>query len=426
MGEVRRSVSVTGGVAGVEARYDDLAIVSRTFATAAGDLAERSWRLHRMLADPALLAAAVLDPTGSAAFTATLLAALDGRHGLTWQAAAWGLTAGTVRGAAAAYLAADRIDDQVGPARAGLQQLGPAGHVVSQWRHPSRAPAGVLSGDPELVDAAVVVLTGFWSDRQLLDRAAAYPDGRPIVVATGADRGVEARHPPRTVADLLAGLARCNAPRQGGDIDVRFVLGRDADGRVRRRVIVDIPGTKNWNPSPAEPDPTSFGTNVRAITGSTTTYEAGVRAAMRRAGVRRNEPVLLVGHSQGGMVAVNLARHARSDGEFQVSDVVTAGAPIARIPVPRSVQVLALENDADVVPHCDGADNQDRTNVTTVTVHRDTGDPLANHSLEQSYLPGARDVDATDDPSVRGAVAGLRPFLEGTAVSTVTYHVERR
>ncbi len=77
--------------------------------------------------------------------------------------------------------------------------------------------------------------------------------------------------------------------------------------------------------------------------------------------------------------------------------MVTAGAPIGLTAgaLPPGVQVLALENHNDVVPHLDGRTNPDRTNITTVTIDRDDGTIGTDHSVAQSYVPGAADVDAS-------------------------------
>ncbi|HEY2982943.1 MAG TPA: hypothetical protein VGJ38_02245, partial [Jatrophihabitantaceae bacterium] len=174
-------------------------------------------------------------------------------------------------------------------------------------------------------------------------------------------------------------------------------------------------------------DVTSIATNLRALRGAVTTYERGVLEAMRQAGVGPDDDVLMVGHSEGGMVAVNAARRAAASGEFRVRHVVTAGAPLGLIAgnVPASVNVLALENDGDVVPHLDGAENPDRLNVTTVTAHRGHGDVVANHRLDEAYLAAARDLDAGDDPSVRDYLQGLAGFLTASTVRTHTYQITR-
>ena len=196
----------------------------------------------------------------------------------------------------------------------------------------------------------------------------------------------------------------------------------------RRRVIVDVPGTKDWSPAPHNRDITSIGTNLRALAGTSTSYERGVAEAMTRAGVRPDDDVLLVGHSEGGMVAVNLAIHAHLSGEFRVGHVVTVGAPIGAVAahVPRDVHVLAVENRSDLVPHLDDRENPDRVNITTVQVNRARASVGDSHDLDESYVPGAADVDASTDPSVRAYLAELRPILSAESVSTQTYVVTRR
>ena len=136
-----------------------------------------------------------------------------------------------------------------------------------------------------------------------------------------------------------------------------FVTGTDG----RRRAIVDIPGTKSWNPAPVA-DVTSVGTDILAIAGHDTSYERGVFAALADAGVRPDDQVMLVGHSEGGIVAVNAARDAAASGRFRVTHVVTAGSPVGALAaeLPSSVQLLALENTADVVPALDDVPNPDR------------------------------------------------------------------
>ena len=64
-------------------------------------------------------------------------------------------------------------------------------------------------------------------------------------------------------------------------------------------------------------------------------------------------------------------------------------SPIGRISrdLPESVQVLALENSADVVPHCDAAENPDRPNITTVTADEQQFDILALDAFSSDAIP---------------------------------------
>lgn len=426
----RRPVSVRGGTDGVEAHYDDMAAAARLFGRAAGDTGEAALVLHGYLAHPAVLTAAALDPVGAAEFAGRLLAALDGPAGLSWLAARCaGLDIG-LRAAAAAYLGADRLDERFGPAARALAHAPPGvvdGVVALARGDPSGVWQRVLTHDPELADLTVDLageLLGGGSvtaGTRLLERG--FDDGSASVGDLGNDVEGDAAGPPRSLHDVVAGLARRNRGMPG-EVDVRLLDCPDG----RRRVIVDVPGTKDWSLAAHNPDVTSLATNLRAISGETTTYERGVLEAMRRSGVRPDDDVLLVGHSEGGMVAVDAARHLASSGEFRVSHVITAGAPLGLVAggIPPRVDVLAMENEGDIVPHLDGATNPDRVNVTTVTLHRGHGEVAADHDLAASYVPGAGDVDASDDASVRAYLAGLDGFLSADSVQTRTFVITRR
>jgi hypothetical protein len=76
-------------------------------------------------------------------------------------------------------------------------------------------------------------------------------------------------------------------------------------------------------------------------------YIRGMRTLL--AGLPAGSRVLLVGHSQGGMVAEALAGRPHV-GRATIAGVLTAGAPQLAEPVARKVPVLALVNSGDPVP----------------------------------------------------------------------------
>ena len=94
--------------------------------------------------------------------------------------------------------------------------------------------------------------------------------------------------------------------------------------------------------------------------------------------------------------------------------------------LPGSVQVLALENRNDIVGHLDGRTNPDKVNVTTATLNRGDGAIIDDHEIEQSYLPGAADVDASGDPSIRSFLSGASGFFDATSVRTHTFVLTRQ
>jgi pimeloyl-ACP methyl ester carboxylesterase len=329
-----------------------------------------------------------------------------------------------LRGAAAAYKAADHVETvvvtDIKTAIVAPLELGAVIGALSQGR--LEDAANFLTLDPGLIDAVMPYVL-----REAAVAQPLYADGHPVLTATGRDPHADAGGPPRSIADLMVVLARRDhavAPTtKGGEIDVRRMTGPDG----KPYVIVDIPGTKTWSLAPRNSDVTSLATNLRAIEGQSTTYERGVLDALRAAGVGPGDNVMLVGHSLGGMVAVQTAIDTTASGEFHITHVVTAGSPIGLSSgdVPPQVQVLALENFGDIVPHLDAQPNSTAPNVTTVTVHHEHHSVIGNHGVEESYLPGARDVDASDDPSIVAFRNSASGFLTASTVSTATYAVTR-
>jgi hypothetical protein len=417
-------VSVTGGSAGLAADCAEMVALAGRFGATAVDTLGAAASMHGYLVHPAVSLSALVDPIGYAELEATLLDALDGWHGLAWAAAACGELDAQLRVAAASYETADRLSGALGDRVRGALSAGPAmaGALILLARtgNPIRAAEAVVAADPELAD---VLIDTLGIPALLRATAAAVPDGYGVVRAPGLDRLGSAGSPPRTLTDVLADLGRRNDDARHGAIDVRVLTLPDGS----RRAIVDITGTKSWDPLPTS-DITSMTTNGRALVGERTAYEGGVLEAMRRAGVRPRDDVMLVGHSEGGLVAVTAARDAVASGAFHVTHVVTAGAPIGLTvgALPSTVQVLALENSTDVVPHLDGVANPDRPNVTTVSARHGDGTVLGDHSIGEAYLPLAADAQSSSNRSIRDFLAGAAGYFQAKEVQTHTYQIQRR
>jgi hypothetical protein len=417
-------VSVTGGVGGIAAECAALAALASRFGSVADECAHATLALHGYLAEPALLSSALLDPVGFAHFESELLWALDGWQGLSWAAGECAAVDGELRSAAAAYQAVDHLATDLHDTVIGAVDAGPAlvagGATLAGTGDPLAAAQAVVVRDPQLADLAVdaLGLPGL-----LAGTARLLPDGHAVLRETGVDRGGVAGRPPRRLTDILLDLARRDGDLHHGEIDVRVLTLPDGS----RRAIVDVTGTKSWDPLPTA-DVTSLTTNGRALVGERTAYEDGVLAALHRAGVRPSEPVMLVGHSEGGMVAVTAARDALRSRRFHVTHVVTAGSPIGRTAgqLPARVQVLALENARDVVPHLDGVANPDRRNVITASAAHGDGTIIGDHEIARSYVPLAADVEASENRSVRAFLASADGYFRAASVETHTYQVQRR
>jgi pimeloyl-ACP methyl ester carboxylesterase len=131
---------------------------------------------------------------------------------------------------------------------------------------------------------------------------------------------------------------------------------------------------------------------------------------------------MLVGHSQGGLVAMRAAEAYAADGRFTVTHVVTAGSPTARMPVPPSVSVLSLENRYDLVPRLDGTPPPADPNRVTVVFDAQHHDVGLNHAMSTTYVPAARAVDTDlSDPSLAAWREGAGAFF---APPTVAVHAQ--
>jgi hypothetical protein len=362
--------------------------------------------------DVVLVGSAIADPVAAARLELDLVAVRDGPSGMRWTALELAGLRDLLLLAVDAYRTADD---------------------AQSWavRHP-----GVID------DAIAVItgLTGMPERRIAADLAQLWPDGRPTVRLVALPQGPQ---PPRTVADLMRALAvRCGISNRwspasaaavaalppgydDGTIDVRKLSGPDGTAW-----IVDLPGTSDWdlpgpfaNPARAH-DPADFGGDIRLMAGESTAYERGVVHALVTAGVGRDEPILLTGHSEGGMVAMAAAGMLAGRG-FTVRSVLTAGSPIATMPRPAGTGVLALENAADVVPHLDGQPNPaDDDEWSTLTFTDRVGGIGADHGFV-AYDAGAQLADRSTDPKVVAWRRRARPFLSATSSTSYAFRIQR-
>ena len=233
------------------------------------------------------------------------------------------------------------------------------------------------------------------------------------------DRGTFA--PDRFVRDVMDQQALLST-ESGTEAKVQVVRMTHPDGTSSW--IVQVPGTQEMTTLAHVDNPLDMDTNLNLMQregmGPPTVMEQQVLAAMREAGIGPNDPVMLTGHSQGGITAASLA--TRRPAGFHITSVVTAGSPIARFDVPDDVSVLSLEHAQDVIPHVDAADNPDRAGWTTVTRDLDSSDgpePVAGaHSLAAYAVTGSLvDHDETD-ASLEAWRQQNAAFLAGAGTTT--------
>lgn len=230
---------------------------------------------------------------------------------------------------------------------------------------------------------------------------------------------------PTTVAGVLHEASALGANKEASA--VKFI-------RQGNRWIVIPPATQDWSPVSGS-NPANLGSNAAMIGGQAGGGRAdsteALAKAMREAGIGPDDPVMIVGHSQAGITAVDLASDSELKDEFNVQVILTAASPTGAHDVPADVQVMHIEN-GDLVPQLDGVPNPDKANVTTVSAMarelpgapQGERAPGAFHGLEEYGLI-AGEIDRSDHASIQGWKDAAAPFLSGGDAEEMLVEVTR-
>lgn len=249
---------------------------------------------------------------------------------------------------------------------AALERLGPTvdnigeqltrGFTEGRWPrfHEAAASAILLLGRSGGLVANVV--TG--EDHKVLH------SGDGVVTSSNpvaADAGVEGRVP----RDLNALMEIQNDTydntegRQGDNRHVRVTEVAQPDGSSA--YIVTVPGTEGLFDFPGSVTGGDEGfdntSNLELQAGERSASMEAVMAAMDEAGIEPGDPVMLQGHSQGGMVTGELAQDPEFMEQYSVTHMITQGAPNDSRSVPPGVETLAIEHSNDPVPKLDLGDS---------------------------------------------------------------------
>lgn len=467
--------SVTGGSHGVRAGYEQMRALAARFERQAGDLAEMAGLGARVMTDGDLLESSVLSPLTFADAQVQVLDATAGADGLTVRAVGIEADALGVRAVVAAFEASDAlawhlgetIDSTLGRVTGrvlapALPALLVAGGLSYAWWSTLSAEEQAALGDdladdlgrlvhdhPELAQHLVnsggglvdgltgglLTGTGMLDGGGPIERASTNDAARLMALLLGNDTGfaverIDGVDPlpgqlraPGSLEDLMLSLDQIDPDRHGA-IQVQRIV----DERGERSVVY-LPGTDDMSPVPRDGGPVrDMETNYQLIGGLDSAYGRGIQQAMLDAGLEGHD-VMLVGHSQGGMVATALAADPGFTRHFDVQHVVTAGSPTAQVPdLPAGTSAIHLENRGDAVPLLDGEDTADQPHRTTVRFDDGGHDVVDNHALDH-YISGAAAADASTNGSIRDQVQRMRDdgFLgNGTVEGVATYRITRR
>lgn len=469
--------SVTGGSHGVRAGYEQMLALAERFECQAGAFVDMAGLSVTVMADGDLLESAILSPISFGTAELQVLDATTGVHGLTVRAIGIEADALGVRAVVAAFRASDSLsrhstemlDNTLGRLILGvtvvslpaLLAAGATGYAYCSTLSPEERAAleaqvaddlgqllhdhpevaqHLINGGGGLLESLVPGLGVLHPGDGPITRATTNDAARLLALLLGNDTGFDVTrldaidpspsqsHTPTSLADLMRSLDDTNEldhdhPGRHGAIQVQRIVHGGQE-----RFIVYVPGTDDMGPIPQDGvHARDMEANYQLIGGMESAYGHGIQQAMLDAGLEGKD-VMLVGHSQGGMVSTSLAADPDFTRHFHVQHVVTAGSPTAQVPVlPSGTSAIHFENRGDAVPLLDGEDNPDQTNRITVVFDHGTSDVAGNHGIDR-YVAGASAADASTNASVQDQIRQMRDdgYLGGGTVTGVqTFQITR-
>ncbi|MCU1422050.1 MAG: hypothetical protein JWN36_1701 [Microbacteriaceae bacterium] len=208
-----------------------------------------------------------------------------------------------------------------------------------------------------------------------------------------------------------------------GDAQVRIDKYEEPDGSARFEVYIS--GTRDFALG-HDDQPWDMTSNLHGIAGGDSGSIEATRQAMADAGIDANTPVVITGHSQGGLVAARIA----GSGDYNVQALYTLGAPAAQATVPSSVPWVAVEHTNDIVPALSGS----WTHSDPVLVRRElyTDGPVPHDNYFPSHQLGAYEqtsalLDESTEPRVTAVADRFDDFVKGaTPVESTTWESVRQ
>ncbi|MDQ1294523.1 MAG: hypothetical protein QG608_2407 [Actinomycetota bacterium] len=245
------------------------------------------------------------------------------------------------------------------------------------------------------------------------DHASQDQEGR-----SGVDQGFGHRPDPETpipnsCSSLLCGVH--SLARSPGCIRVFAVPQPEG----KQRWVVELAGLQFRTARPPCTDDEFSG--LQLLAGESADLEQHVVRALCSVGVEEDEPVLLAGHSQSGLLAACLAKDVR---ELNITHVITAGAPSAWMELPPHITLVSVEHPQDHVVRVLHLPEFGRVN--RMRLRRDPTDPVPGKPEDGArpittarshgcdlYAVTARAIDESPEPRFVMLRAELAGFFRG-------------
>ncbi len=217
------------------------------------------------------------------------------------------------------------------------------------------------------------------------------------------------------------------APQSYGDVLSRIPQGDDQiridciDTGGEPIYVVYISGTRDFSLL-ARTQPWDMTSNVAAITGAEpSASERAVREAMAQAGIAEGARVMLVGHSQGGLIASRIAQSR----DFEVTDLVLAGSPTRGFEIDPKVRVTQIEHTNDPIPMLSGvAVATSALTVRTFSANSAGSGLMSAHDVK-AYAETAREMDRSGNPALKQRKTAIFGELESRQTDTQWFRAER-
>ncbi len=271
----------------------------------------------------------------------------------------------------------------------------------------------------------------FWDVAQLVSSLLAAVRAAGLGAVPGGAAPLRGDSGPVAVRELSRAPTRAPASieeliaRTPGDGDARVRVEVYGDDTAGRQYVVYIAGTQTF--THGGDDAWDMQSNIELYTRQRSASYAAVEQAVHLAGARRGDPVHIVGHSQGAMLATHLAR----DGGFDVRSLVAVASPVQAALPGDALQVTLRHLDDPVAALAAGGIPTAAGSRDSLVVER-VFDPqvrpddltLSSHHLA-AYLETAALLDRSDDPRVDTVRARLESLSAAGAATAIMYGAHR-
>jgi hypothetical protein len=242
-------------------------------------------------------------------------------------------------------LALRTLIERLGTTRA-LTTLSPVSMELLAW-------AALLDENPLNDDFSWAVLRG---EMVPVDPLAGTPIALVRWLQSTAGRAYPAEPDPllaealtRSANDIASYLDDISALGNHGAVLLRRIAGTDGSTRY----VLLLPGTSFGRFSNNTPQDVVGALDNTLRTDTTYTRSAG--QLLRSAGVPPGSELMIVGHSLGGIAALNLAMDPEFVSRYRLTHTVAVGSPIdSKRPVDPDTKVISLVNNYDIIPDLDG------------------------------------------------------------------------